>query len=194
MLTVFSVLFTPTALFKHIVRQRRFIPVAAAVMLAAVAFVVGTVYILRKPLFVVVPRSPLLVAQAVLIVFSGLLLSALVWSVIAHGMYAWALRRWGRGVPADYYAHFLCRCVVMPWWMVILALLIAQGPHPLPPWLAVALALLLCRVLDIEARLLDIVYNFSGILGYIVIFSALVFFSAGILLGAGIRLLITAAQ
>ncbi|MDD5747124.1 MAG: hypothetical protein PHO30_07680 [Candidatus Omnitrophica bacterium] len=178
-----AVLF-PDSVFKKSVNAKTAFSAVGSLSLSSV-FLVGVGLFGLKTF--VHPNVEVTFLRAVAVIF-GLwvmlifLTAAMSWFL--NSVYAGTIRIKGKPLDTDFFGNFLCRSYVIPWWVGLGFFYIAFLDRHESTAGILVFVLGGIRLLDIEARLVKVVYKLRLIQGYAVVFVEVLFIAAGMIVGS----------
>jgi len=180
----FLVILFPDAVFKKSVSAKTALPALGSLLLFS-AFLVGAgLMSMKKFIHPLVDVSLPLAAAEIFGLWALFVLLVAAVSWFLNGVYAGTIRIKGRPLDTDFVGNFLCRAYVVPWWVALgFFYFVFVDRHETTAGILV-FVLSSVRLLDIEARLVKVVYKLRLIQGYAVVCVEVLLIAAGMIIGS----------
>lgn len=176
----FLVLIFPDKIFKKILKEdislRTFISIFIS-MSVLVTFGVYLFKIIRGPAIMVTWINFLTVFSS--LYFIVIIASSAI-SLFFDWVYTLAIKVKNRPIESNFAGNFLCHLYILPFWFFLIFLFINLKINW---WSILLFAGLIIRFLDIETRLIKVVYRLGLIQGYLIMLLEVLFIWVGINLG-----------
>ncbi len=187
----FLILFFPDRILKRTIREESAFMPLMSLLISSVFFASLGLYCVKK-FIIIIANFKIHLPAALLIIlcfyFIAIIVTAAL-SVFFDWIYTNTVIVKNNRVSANFLGNFLCHTYVFPLWVVVFFAYI-MFPKASDSLIVNSLSLaLVIRLLDIEARLIKIVYGLRLIQGYILVFMELIL----VLLGMGIGIFVSGA-
>ena len=180
----FMILICPDRIFKNAVKKEAAFEVIISLFVTTLVMTPGLMNlfkIVRIPTFTINGSTLLLIMLSTFCVF--ILISA-VMSWFFNWLYSLAIERRAGLVTSNFTGSFICHMYVIPYWALLGTLHSILSGKSIEVWWVLVSVLFAIRLLDIEARLIKVVYRMRLIKGYAVVLAQLLLIGLGMGLGS----------
>lgn len=180
----FMVLVCPDRIFKDAVNKKATTEAMFSLFIITMILVPLFINIFKE---VRIPSLNVTFSTIILMMFSmffGLVLFTAGISWFFNWLYSLAIERRGGLVASDFKGNFLCHINVIPYWVMICVLHSIFYGKEVQIWWVLLSVLFTIRLLDIEARLIKVVYRMRLIQGYTVVLAQLLLIGLGMGMGS----------
>ncbi len=174
----------PDRIFKRAVKEKRGLQPFLSLFICVLTFAAGGIYLFKVFQF---PPVEIRLVTALLIILSTYVISIILTAVLSsffNRVYSITIKLKGQPIRSDFRGNFLCHLHTFPYWMFLLFLYLLLSDVDIHTGWIVLLVCFIIRILDIEARLMKVVYKLRLIQGYVIVFVELVSISMGMGLGS----------
>jgi len=187
----FLVLLFPDGIFKRIIREKDTFRPFISILISSVFLSTLSIFLFkvcRLPQVSIRPNEAVLIVAGVY--FLVIVLTAAL-SIFFNWLYSIAIRLKTQRLSSDFAGNFLCHIHVVPLWLFLVFLTVLTTDKDINGFLLSIAVCFTIRLLDIEARLIKIVYKLRLIQAYVIVFFEFILIVCGIGLGPLIVTLIS---
>ncbi|MBU0634291.1 MAG: hypothetical protein KKB82_05965 [Candidatus Omnitrophica bacterium] len=179
----FLVLIFPDGIFKKTVKDKDITRPLVSLFIASVFLTAALLYIFKIVQAPGLALSPKVSFMAPVFVYFAVIVVTFAVSFFLDLLYTKSIRFRGRLFHSDLTGHFLCQVYVVPWVMFLFFLWSITAQLVLNPASSFIFVCFVIRIMDIEARLVKIVYRTRLIQAYIIIFIEFMLITLGMGIG-----------
>ena len=187
------VLLFPDGIFKRAVNDEDAFKPLTSLLFSALLFSSMGIYVLK---YFTYYKFSISLAQVCLVILSVFFIFIIITSAMS-GLLDWGysttLRHKGRKIAPDFLGSFCAHAYTVPLWMFLIFLHIVLYKLQDNVFIIILSAAVIIRLLDIEARLVKVVYKMRLVQGYMLVFLQTMLLFLGVFIGYLIRLSISAS-
>ncbi|MCP4650553.1 MAG: hypothetical protein GY853_10800 [PVC group bacterium] len=178
------ILVFPDGIFKNVVKKEAALKVFFSTAISVVALTTLAVFLFKtykRPEIIITSHT---LFSIIISVYCSIIIIGAALSWFFNWIYSISVERRGWPVGSNFVGNFLCHIYMMPFWGMLIFLYTSIVPKTMNIGWIVVMVFYTIRILDIEARLIKVVYKLRLIQGYTIVFSQLVLIGIGMGLGS----------